>query len=141
MPEDGHMDEQLTTTPLEVVERIYEAMAAKDLDVILRLFSPDIVITQDRALPWGGRYEGLDELGRFSTTIRGLIESKVTVLAMFEAGDRVVQYGRTAGTVRATGATFDIPECHIWRIENGQAVEANYFIDTPAMLTVLSAEG
>ena len=132
------MDEPLTTTPLEVVERIYEAFAAKDLDVILRLFSPDIVVTQNPSLPWGGRYEGHDGLGRFSTTIRGLIDSQVTVLAMFEAGDRVVQYGRTAGTVRDTGATFDIPECHIWRVEDGRAVEAQYFIDTPAMLAALS---
>jgi ketosteroid isomerase-like protein len=140
MPEDGRMDEQPNTTPLEVVERIYEAMAARDLEVILRLFSPEIVITQDPALPWGGRYEGYEELGRFSTTIRGLIESQVTVLAMFEAGDRVVQYGRTAGTIRATGATFDIPECHVWRVEDGQAVEAQYFIDTPAMLAALAQD-
>ena len=131
------MDEQLPTAPVEVVKRIYQAFAEVDLDVIPKLTSPDIVITQDDALPWGGRYEGHDGLGEFALALLGAIDSKVTVHEIFEAGDRVVQYGRTAGTVRATGEPFDIPECHLWRVEDGKAVEAQYFIDSPAMLRAL----
>ena len=131
------MDEQLPTTPLEVVRRIYQAFADKDLDVIPRLTSPDIVITQDPALPWGGRYEGHDGMGEFVLKLLGAIDSEVTVHELYDAGNQVVQYGRTAGTVRATGERFDIPECHLWRVEDGKAVEAQYFIDSPAMLRAL----
>ena len=127
-----------TPTPLDVVSQVYDAFARRDLEAVLALTSPDIVITQDASLPWGGRYEGHDGLGQFVMALLGSIDSAVTVEAMFEAGDRVVQYGRTAGTVRATGATFDIPECHVWRVEDGRAVEAQYFIDTPAMLAALA---
>ena len=130
---------QPTRTPLEVVTAFYDALAAKDLEKVLELTSPDIVVVQDPALPWGGRYEGHDGLGRFAMTIGGSIISAVTVEAMFEAGDRVVQYGRTAGTVRSNGAAFDIPECHVWRVEDGRAVEARFFIDSAAMLETLDA--
>ena len=96
------------------------------------------MIEQDPALPWGGRWEGYDGLGEFSAALRGQIESAVTIESMFQAGEHVVQHGRTAGTVRATGAAFDIAECHVWRIVEGRAVEARFFIDSAAMLEALA---
>lgn len=129
--------EPAPTTALEVVVAIYDAFARKDLEVVLALTSPDIVVTQDPALPWGGRFEGHDGLGRFVMALLGSIDSAVTIEAIFQAGDHVVQYGRTAGTVRSSGVRFDIPECHLWRVEGGVAVEAQYFIDSTAMLEAL----
>jgi ketosteroid isomerase-like protein len=128
-------------TALEVVREIYEAFAAKDIEAILRLMDPAIVVTQDPALPWGGRHEGHDGLGDFMLALVGAIDSAVTIDTMFQAGDTVVQHGRTAGTVRATGVAFDIPECHIWRVVDGRAVEGSYFIDSAAMLEALAAPG
>jgi ketosteroid isomerase-like protein len=61
----------------------------------------------------------------------------VTTDAMFEADGDVVQCGRTKGTVKANGATFDIPEVHRWTIRGGKAVAGHFSIDTPAMLEVL----
>ena len=56
---------------------------------------------------------------------------------MFEADGDVFQVGRTRGTVRANGATFDIPEVHRWTIKDGRAVAAHFAIDTDAMLVAL----
>jgi uncharacterized protein len=124
-------------TPLDVVGDIYDAFARKDLDAVLALMDPEIVITQDPALPWGGRHLGHEGLVEFAVTLLANIESTVTVEAMFQAGEVVVQYGRTAGTARSTGRSFDIAECHIWTVRDGRAVEANYFIDSAAMLQAL----
>ncbi len=124
--------------PIEVVERLYRAFAARDFDEILRLVSPEVVIEQDPALPWGGRHEGHEGLQRFVLALLGAIDSEVTVHELFAAGDRVVQYGRTAGTTRANGNQFDIPECHVWTVADGQVVAGEYFIDSTAMLAVLS---
>ena len=135
------MKEQTGRTALDVVRRIYQAFADKDLDAVLGLVDPGIVVTQDPALPWGGRFEGHDGLGRLVQALLAAIDSAVTVEAMFQAGDTVVQYGRTAGTVRATGVAFDIPECHVWTVRDGRAVEATYFIDSAAMLDALAAQG
>jgi uncharacterized protein len=127
-------------TPLEVVQRIYEAFATQDLDLIVELAHPDIVITQDPALPWGGTHVGIDGVGTFALALTGAIDSAVTVEALFAAGEQVVQYGRTSGTVRANGAAFDIPECHVWTVREGRAVEARFYIDSAAMLAALGAE-
>ena len=125
------------TEPIDVVRAIYDAFARKDLEAILSLMDPAITIEQDPALPWGGRFEGHDGFGRFSMTLLGEIDSAVTIESMFQAGEHVVQHGRTAGTVRSTGTAFDIAECHVWRIVDGRAVEARYFIDSAAMLQAL----
>ncbi len=133
------MSTMTSTEPIDVVEAIYDAMATKDLHRILELIDPGVVIQQDPALPWGGRFEGHDGLAEFGRIIGGRIESAVTIESMFQAGEHVVQHGRTAGTVRATGVPFDIAECHVWRVVAGKAVEARYFIDSAAMLEALGA--
>ena len=61
-----------------------------------------------------------------------------SIEAMFAADDEVIQFGRTKGTVVATGVPFDIPEAHRWTIRAGKAVAAHFAIDTAAMLAVLA---
>jgi ketosteroid isomerase-like protein len=56
---------------------------------------------------------------------------------MFEAGDRVIQSGRSRGTVLATGAEFDVPEVHVWTLRDGKVTAAEFYSDTHAMLDVL----
>jgi ketosteroid isomerase-like protein len=122
---------------IEVVEAIYHAMAERDFGRLFELLDPACVITQDDRLPWGGRHVGHDGFAHFGLTLTGAIESAVTIDAMFEADGDVVQCGRTKGTVKANGATFDIPEVHRWTIRDGKAVAGHFSIDTPAMLRVL----
>ena len=122
---------------VEVVQTIYAAMAARDFDRLFELIDPAVVITQDERLPWGGRFEGHDGVAAFALALTGTINSAVTELAVFEADDEVVQYGRTAGTVVATGVAFDVPEVHRWKIRDGKALAAHFAIDTPAMLAAL----
>jgi ketosteroid isomerase-like protein len=124
-------------TPLEVVQAVYAALAAKDLDAVLARCHPDVVVIQDPALPWGGRHEGTDGLATFAITLAGAIDSAVTPIAMFAAGNQVVQYGRTAGTVRASGSSFDVPVCHVWTITGGRISVLASYIDSAAMLEAL----
>jgi ketosteroid isomerase-like protein len=125
-------------TDTEVVATIYEAMAAVDLDRLISLVDPAVVITQDERLPWGGRFEGHEGFGAFAVALRGAIDSKVEIGAIFAADDEVIQFGRTRGTTVVGGAPFDIPEVHRWKIRDGKAVEAHFAIDTEAMLAVLA---
>jgi ketosteroid isomerase-like protein len=121
-----------------MVAAVYEAMAAADLDGVLALCSPDLTITQADELPWGGHYVGRDGVIEFVTKLISTIESKVTHDVIFEAGDHVIQRGRTAGKVRATGAEFDVPEVHVWTVRDGKLSRAEFYIDTPAMLAALA---
>ena len=127
-------------TEIEVVRQVYAAMAARDADRLLELIDPTCVITQDPALPWGGRHVGHDGFLTFALTLSATIDSAVTTEALFMADGEVIQYGRTRGTVRATGTAFDIAEVHRWTIRDGKAVAAQFAIDTSAMLQALEAE-
>ena len=113
-------------------------MAARDIDKLLSLIHPDCVITQDPALPWGGRHIGHDGFAHFGLTLSSTIDSAVTTEAMFVADGEVIQVGRTRGTVRSNGASFDIPEVHRWTIRDGQAVAAHFAIDSEAMLAAIN---
>jgi ketosteroid isomerase-like protein len=122
---------------VSLVRRLYDAMAAGDLDTILEIFDPNVVVTQTPDLPWGGEFHGHDGLGKFFGKLTEHISSKVTHEAVFAAGEKVVQIGHTAGTVKATGAAFDIREVHILTIGEGKVVRFDAHIDTPAMLAAL----
>ncbi len=124
---------------LDVVQAIYAAMGAKDFDRLFPLLHPHVIVTQDPVLPWGGRHDGHDGFASFGLTLTSTIDSAVTTDAIFEADGDVFQVGRTRGTVRSNGATFDIPEVHRWTIAEGLATSAHFAIDTPAMLAALSA--
>jgi ketosteroid isomerase-like protein len=125
--------------PIEIVESIYEAFATGDLDAVMAHCAPDVTIDQDPELPWGGHFVGRDGMADFALKLVGTIGSTVTVETLFRAGDRVVQHGRTAGTVHHNGAAFDVAECHLWTFRDGQVVAAEFFIDGDAMRTALDA--
>ncbi len=122
---------------VKLVERIYDAFFRGDLDGVMACCAPDATIVQDAALPWGGTYVGRDGVAEFAQRLMGTCDTTVTTEAVFEAGDRVVQYGRSHGTVRATGARYDVPECHVWALRDGVVVGVEFYIDSDAMLTIL----
>ncbi len=125
------------TSNIEIVAGIYAAMAAGDIELLLAMASDDFTIDQTDELPWGGHFVGREGVMDFATKLLSTIDSKVEADALYEAGDRVVQRGRTRGTVNATGATFDVVEVHVWTLRDGKAVAAEFYIDTPAMLDAL----
>ena len=127
------------TERTDVVARIYDAMAARDLDTLLTLLDPSVTVWQTELLPWGGSYEGIEGFGEFALKLIGTITSAVEIERLYEAGDHVVQSGRTRGTVNTTGAAFDVAETHVWEVRDGKAVSMRAYIDTPAMLAALRA--
>jgi ketosteroid isomerase-like protein len=124
-------------TDIDVIRAVYAAMAARDFDALFELVDPEVVITQDDRLPWGGRYEGHEGVAAFGLALTGSITSTVAIDAIFEADGDVIQVGRTSGTTVASGASFDIPEVHRWTVREGRSVRAHFSIDTPAMLAAL----
>jgi ketosteroid isomerase-like protein len=125
------------TDNIATVQRVYDAFQTRDANVLQEVFAPDIKISQTPELPWGGEYEGHDGAFTFLLKLVEHIESQVTTESMFAAGDHVVQTGRTRGKVLANGATFDVPEVHIWELRQGKVVRFQVYIDTPAMLEAL----
>lgn len=127
-------DDNLTT-----IRRVYDAFRTRDTAVMQEVFAPDIKIWQSPEVPWGGSYEGHDGAFTFFLKLLEHISSQVTTESLFAAGDHVVQTGRTRGKVLANGASFDIPEAHVWELRDGKVVAYKVYIDTPAMLDALHA--
>lgn len=123
----------------DLVAGFYEAIGKQDIVTALALIDPSISIYQTDELPWGGTYAGTDGFAQFFGKLLDTITSKVEVEQVYEAGDHVVQIGRTRGTVNATGAEFDVAEMHLWQLRDGKAVSFRAYIDTPAMLAALEA--
>ncbi|MGY1605552.1 MULTISPECIES: nuclear transport factor 2 family protein [unclassified Geodermatophilus] len=133
---------QTTTTDpqadTDVVAEVYAAFARRDLARIAALFAADGVITQSPALPWGGTHTGPEGLATFLGTLTAHLDSTPVTERLFADGaGRVVQVGRTRGTVRATGAAFDVPEVHLWTVADGRVRRFEAYVDTPAMLAAL----
>jgi ketosteroid isomerase-like protein len=122
---------------IEIIQELYRAFETEGLDRILELCDADCVVIQDDALPWGGRYEGLDGVATFGLALGGAIDSAIAAGALFESGDRVIQFGRSQGTVLANGAEFDIPAVHVWTLRDGLVTAAEFYTDTRAMLDAL----
>jgi hypothetical protein len=125
-------------TNIEIVRQAYEAFERQDLDALIALGHPDCVITQDESLPWGGRHIGAKGIADFAIALVGTTDSTLSIESLFEADGQVIESGRTRGTVRASGAPFDIPEVHVWTIKDGKIIAAHFAIDTPAMLAALA---
>jgi ketosteroid isomerase-like protein len=122
---------------IALVERLYRAFAEGDLATMVAAGSADIVLEQDPSLPWGGRYEGPEGIAAFFRNLIETADTGITTDALFEAGDTVIQYGRSSGTVRANGETYDVPECHVWTLDGETVTRVQFFIDTPAMLAAI----
>jgi uncharacterized protein len=122
---------------IAIVREVYEAFENQDLEGLLNLTDRDCVVTQDARLPWGGEFSGHEGITNFALLLISTISSTLTIGELFEADGKVIQYGRTAGTVLANGNPFDVPEVHVWTIEDGKVVEAHFAIDTPAMIAAL----
>ena len=124
---------------IEVVERVYAAFVANDLEGLLDLADEECVILQDPALPWGGRHVGRDGITGFALALVGTIESTLSTDALFESDGHVVQSGRSRGVVRATGMAFDLAEVHVWTVKDGRIVSGQFLSDTAGMLQALGA--
>jgi ketosteroid isomerase-like protein len=122
-----------------LVERLYQAFDALDLEAIAEIIDPEVDIHQSDELPWGGDFHGHEGLAQFFGRLRETITSRVTTQVVFAAGDDVVQIGRTAGTVNASGAAFDVDEMHLFTVRDGRVVRFEARIDTPAMLQALGS--
>lgn len=121
-----------------VVRDIYDAFARGDVEAIFGLVHPDAKIYQSDQLPWGGEYRGHEGFGEFLTKLTSAVESRVeTGLFIDDEDGHVVQVGRTRGKVRATGREFDVPETHVWTVEDGKAITYQAYIDTAKMREAL----
>ncbi|MGY1773777.1 nuclear transport factor 2 family protein [Blastococcus sp. SYSU D00813] len=129
-----------TDRDLALVREVYDAFGRGDVPRITALFADDGTVVQSPALPWGGEHRGHAGLGHFLTTLVTHLDSHPeTERLLADGAGHVVQVGRTRGSVRATGAPFDVPEVHVFTLAGGRVTRFEAYLDTAAMLAALRA--
>lgn len=121
-------------TPAEVVSSIYAAFAAGDPDAFAAALHPDIVWNEAESNTYadGNPYEGPQAVmeGVIGRVITDWVGFTATPEEMIIQGDRVVVLGRYTGAYGATGETINAQMVHVWRIEDGQAISFQQYVDT-----------
>jgi len=123
-----------------VVRGLYDAFARGDIPAVLGAMSPDIVWNEAENFIYadGNPYRGPEAVltgvfARLGGEWDGFAAKPEEYL---DAGDTVVALGRYAGTYKATGRALDAWMAHVWRLEDGRAVEFRQLVDTLAAARV-----
>ena len=125
-----------------VVREMYAAFERADLARTLELCAPDVTVRQSTAVPWGGTYHGRDGVAAFLVALATHLDSRpVHERLVTDGAGGVVQVGRTRGTVRATGAPFDVAEVHVWTLRDGRVTRFEAYLDAEPMLRALAVPG
>lgn len=128
-------------TPLEIVQRSYDAFGRGDMDAVVADMHPDIEWHQAQGLPHGGLYRGLDEVRR--NVFDPLEESWWDAFSadpdeFLDAGGQVVVIGRYRGVAKGTGKRLDVPFVHVWTFAGAQAIRFRQFLDTAGWVDALA---
>ncbi len=98
-------------------------------------FSPDVVLYQSDALPYGGIWRGHAGLERFFTAMSAVWEVFDLLDQQFLAiGSTAVVHTRIHARARATGRELDFPILQTLRMENSRIAEIRpFYWDTQAI--------
>ncbi|WP_433294269.1 nuclear transport factor 2 family protein [Actinoplanes sp. CA-030573] len=129
----------MSTSGTDIVRQTYAALERGDVSALLELCSPEITVYQSEIVPWGGHRCGHDGLLTFLQTVMSHLDSKIETGDLYAAGDRIIQVGRTQGTVRATGEPFDAAETHVWQVRDDKIVAFEAYVDTDELSRALIA--
>ena len=119
---------------MEIVRRLYEALARRDTTTIFALYDPEVEFYfargtfQDRigAERVYRGYAGLREMDR---ELRGAFENfETTNEDLIDAGERVVSVTRYRARGRGSGVEVDGPlQFGLWTIRNHRVVRVDWF--------------
>lgn len=123
---------------MDTVQGIYDAFARGDLETILAAMHPDVTVTQEAPLPWGGMYSGPAGVADFLGRLLAQVDVELEVGELIPAGEHIVQIGHTTGKALATGKKFHAREVHVWGFKDGLVSSYAVYIDVPRMLDALA---
>ena len=118
-----------------VIVSLYRALKAGDINAVVALLDPEVVLVEADSLPAPGIHRGRDAfLQAAAVMLKHLDVSDGAVDALLADGDAVMALAR-ARWRRADGQSVDIRIAEYWRLRDGKVIECQpYYGDTAAML-------
>ena len=126
---------------IATVRSIYEAFGRGDLPHILDQLDPGVEWHAPATVPFSkGLHRGRDEVAQFFAGIAQYIaEPSVETYEFIATEDRVIVLLCFRGRGMQSGALFEAPEAHVWKLAAGKVVEHRAYADTAAIVGALQA--
>jgi ketosteroid isomerase-like protein len=125
----------LEGSDVAVVRAFYEAAARKDVDAILDLLDPEVVLRAPESLPWGGTFHGHEGVQEFfGKRAEESVENRREVQEYLDTGDRIIVQLRLFGRAKGGDTETEVPEVHVWTVRNGKIVDLEAIFDTATAL-------
>ncbi len=129
-------------SPREVVEAVYAAFARGDLPGVLACLDErvDWRFPGAPAVPYGGRYVGIDAVAQFFQILLDHVEFPRFETRDFAVeGDTVLVRGGETGRIKASGALFENDWAMVWTVHNGKIAALQSYEDTAAIVAAFRA--
>jgi len=127
---------------IEIIERYYDLLAARDRDGLAEILSPDIVVTywgQEGQLPWAGTFRGLDGFDQFLEAVSSVLDIvEVKRLRIVADEDVVVIPCAGQWRVKATGEVVSAGMVNVFQVDSGRISAYDLHVDTAAFVTALA---
>ena len=116
----------------DLISGLYQAFATGDVPTVLGAMSPTIEWHEAEGSPYGGVYNGPQEIVdnvfmKLATEWDGY---KVEPDEFIDGDSTIVALGHYSGSNKASGKSMRVPFAHVWYLENGKIVKFIQFTDT-----------
>jgi ketosteroid isomerase-like protein len=129
----------MASPEVERVKELYTAFQRRDKEELARLVAHDMEFDMPEGLPWGGLHHGQDGMAAVLEIYGDHVEGEWAEPEVFIEGDgRVVVLGRELGTVKATGADFEVAFAHVWGMTEGVPNRFRGYFDTAPITAALN---
>jgi cytochrome c553 len=120
--------------PKTVVETLYKAFDAGDLETVVGLIADDATWTYygpDYVLPFAGTFHGPHGVSEFFRIVdETLAEPRAGQREFLVSGDQVTVPGWEESTVKSTGARYRVDNVHLFTVRNGKITKFEEFINS-----------
>ena len=121
-----------SSTPLEIITQLYEALGRGEASSVLPLLDPDIEWTEAEGFPLAGTFHGPQAV--IENVLMRLAEDwqgfQTAPDELVDGGSTIVALGHYSGTNKASGKSFRAPFAHVWTVRDGKATRYVQYTDT-----------
>ena len=125
-----------------LIKSLYDAFGRGDVPFILDQVTSDTVWNTEgpAIIPYTGTRRGPNQVLGFFEALGGTLnDMKLSTDHYIAQGDAVTTVGRFAGTVKATGKSFDAPVAHYFQIRDGKVAVFIDIIETASIAEAYQA--
>ena len=108
-----------------IVQRLHEALQARNYPTLFSLLSPEIRITHSPGLPWAGAFQGHHGAKQFFERVATDGTPHVAAERILDGGDETAVTVWMAGFTRRTEWRLAVPIAYLWVFRDGLAGRVN----------------